>query len=178
VPTPRGATKQTRCPMRAISASDPAATTSPAASRPVIAGNVIEKNFCNSPDRTFQSTGFTLAAWTLTTTSPGAGRGATMRRSRRTSGPPYPSYSTARIPASGSDIAAPIAGAPAPLGLSQIDVLSPIALSAGHITSDSSGGTDHSRARVCGCCGLANTTSIAPCSTISPRYITSTRLHR
>src|SRR5262245_47023816 len=31
---------------------------------------------------------------------------------------------------------------------------------------------------MCGCCGAPNTVSIGPCSTISPRYMTSTRLQR
>src|SRR5262249_36855432 len=50
--------------------------------------------------------------------------------------------------------------------------------SAVHCAFGSSGGTAANSARVYGCLGVAKTSSVRPCSTISPRYMVRTRLHK
>src|SRR4051812_46538100 len=86
---PPDAKPKTSSPAATPSTSGPTASTTPAASRPSIAGNWSGMNWLIAPLRIFQSIGFTPAARTAMRICPGPGSGSATSLTCRTSGPPY-----------------------------------------------------------------------------------------
>jgi hypothetical protein len=68
-------TAMTASPFLNFFARPPAPITSPAHSLPRTMGNLLPATILSIPFLVFQSTGFTLAAWTLMSTSSGPGEG-------------------------------------------------------------------------------------------------------
>ncbi|CPU66331.1 Uncharacterised protein [Mycobacteroides abscessus] len=78
----------TSSPTWSSGVSKPTRSTTPATSQPGTTGNATSMIWSRYPSRTFQSTGFTLAARTRTRTESGPTLGVGRSVVSRTSGPP------------------------------------------------------------------------------------------
>ena len=158
VPIPRGAMKQTRRPIEIGRDTSSDSLTNPAPSRPVMAGKDPGIGF-RRPERILPSTGLTLTAWISMSASPG------------------PHVGRRRLVRHREDLGLRRSGV---FNCSHIMLLPP----SGTGSRETSSSAHHraERRKATSACrnaaATANTSSVRPLSTTSPRYMTKTRSQR